>query len=51
MMGPQQDAQSALFYDFSIEDHVPFDHILRAIDCVIDLSSVRTENPGAIIPH
>lgn len=41
MMGPRQDAQSALFYDFSIEDHVPCDHILRAIEGVIDLSSVR----------
>jgi len=42
MMGPRQEAQSALFYDFSIEDHVPIDHVLRAIDRVIDLSSVRT---------
>ena len=42
MMGPRQEAQSALFYDFSIEDHVPTDHVLRAIDGVIDLSSVRT---------
>jgi transposase len=41
MMGPRQEAQSALFYDFSIEDHVPTDHVLRAIDGVIDLSSVR----------
>lgn len=42
MMGLRQEAQSALFYDFSIEDHVPGDHVLRAIDGVIDLSSVRT---------
>lgn len=41
MMGPHQEAQSALFYDFSIEDHVPADHVLRTIDGVIDLSSVR----------
>lgn len=41
MMGPRQEAQSALFYDFSIEDHVPCDHVLRAIDGVIDLSGVR----------
>ena len=41
MLGPKQEAQSALFYDFSIEDHVPYDHILRAIDGVIDLSGVR----------
>lgn len=42
MMGPCQEAQTALFYDFSIEDQVPVDHVLRAIDGVIDLSSVRT---------
>jgi len=41
MMGRRQEAQSALFYDFSIDDHIPTDHILRAIDGVIDLSSVR----------
>ena len=41
MMGPLQEAQNALFYDFSIEAHVPRDHVLRAIDGVIDLSSVR----------
>ena len=42
MMGQRQEAQSALFHDFSIEDHIPADHVLRAIDGVIDLSSVRT---------
>ncbi|RBW50334.1 IS5/IS1182 family transposase, partial [Phaeobacter gallaeciensis] len=42
MMGSRQEAQSALFYDFSIEGHVPTDHVLRAIDGVVDLSSVRT---------
>lgn len=42
MMGPRQEAQSTLFYDFSVEDHVPTDHVLRAIDGVVDLSSVRT---------
>ncbi len=38
MMGPKQIAQSALFYEFSIEDHVPPDHLLRAMDRFIDLS-------------
>ena len=28
MMGPKQEAQGALFYEFSIEDHVPQDHLL-----------------------
>ena len=41
MMGPRQEAQTALFYDFSIEAHVPRDHVLRAIGGVIDLSCVR----------
>ena len=26
MLGPKQEAQGALFYEFSIEDHVPQDH-------------------------
>lgn len=41
MMGPKQEAQSSLFYDFSREDHVPQDHLLRSIDCFVDLSSLR----------
>lgn len=41
MMGPKQEAQGALFYEFSIEDHVPQDHLLRAMDRFVDLSDVR----------
>jgi len=41
MMGPRQKAQSALFYDFSIEDHVPKDYLLRSIDRFVDLSDLR----------
>ncbi len=41
MMGPRQEAQGALFYEFSIEDHVPRDHLLRSIDRFVDLSGVR----------
>ncbi len=41
MMGPKQEAQPALFYDFSLEDHVPQDHPLRSIDRFVDLSSIR----------
>jgi transposase len=41
MMGPKQVAQGALFYEFSIEDHVPQDHLLRAMDRFVDLSAVR----------
>ena len=41
MMGPRQVAQGALFYEFSIEDHVPSDHPLRRIDRFVDLSEIR----------
>ena len=34
-------AQEALFYEFSLERHVPADHLLRAIDRVVDLSGLR----------
>ena len=42
MIGPRQEAQAALFYEFSLEDHVPQDHLLRSIDRFVDLSSIRT---------
>ena len=41
MMGPKQEAQAALFYEFSLEDHVPQDHLLRSIARFVDLSSIR----------
>ncbi len=40
-MGPKQEAQGALFYEFSLEDHVPQDHLLRSIDWFVNLSSIR----------
>lgn len=53
MMGPRQESQPELFYEFSLEDHVPQDHLLRAIDRFVDLSGIRqhlynsTAIPGA----
>ena len=41
MMGPKQEAQAALFCEFSLEDHVPQDHLLRSIDRFADLSNIR----------
>jgi len=41
MMGERRVAQEALFYEFSLERHVPADHLLRAIDRVMDLSGLR----------
>src|ERR1700739_1369529 len=42
MMGERQVQQDALFYEFSLERHVPEKHLLRAIDRFVDLSGVRT---------
>ncbi|KUP94665.1 hypothetical protein TRIHO_05910 [Tritonibacter horizontis] len=42
MMGPRQEAQPALFYEFSLEDHIPQYHLLRSIDRFVDLSGIRT---------
>ena len=42
MMGPRQVDQAALFYEFSLERHVPAAHLLRAIDRFVDLSDVRS---------
>lgn len=41
MMGPKQEARAALFYEFSLEDHVPQDHLLRSIDRFVDLNGIR----------
>ena len=41
MMGERQVDQAALFYEFSLEQHVPADHLLRLIDRFVDLSDVR----------
>jgi transposase len=41
MMGESRVGQEALFYKFSLERHVPADHLLRSIDRFVDLSGVR----------
>ncbi|MGI9244787.1 MAG: transposase, partial [Verrucomicrobiales bacterium] len=41
MMRPRQEAQAALFYEFSLEDYVPQDHLVRSIDRFVDLSGIR----------
>jgi transposase len=41
MMGERQARQDALFYEFSLERHVPERHLLRAIDRFVDLDGVR----------
>jgi transposase len=42
MMGPRQIDLAALFYEFSLERHVPATHLLRSIDRFVDLSEVRS---------
>src|SRR6187455_3223040 len=43
MMGHQQFEQAALFYEFSLERHVPPDHLLRSIDRFVALGELRRE--------
>ena len=43
MMGARRVEQSELFYDFSLDQHVPGDHSLRSIDRFVDLSKVRRD--------
>ncbi|MEO0624810.1 MAG: hypothetical protein AAF183_21795 [Pseudomonadota bacterium] len=47
MMGPRQVAQGSLFYGFSIDDHVPQDHLVRRLDRYLDLSEIR----GFLAPY
>ena len=59
MMGQLPPDQNALFYDFCLEKHVPSDHLLRRIDILLDLSSLRehladfysTTGPPSIDPE
>ena len=43
MMGERRSGQEALFYEFSLERHVPADHLLRSIDRFVDLDGLRCE--------
>ena len=43
MMGHRQVEQAALFYEFSLERHVPADHLLRSIDRFVELGELRRE--------
>jgi len=43
MMGRLESTQDKFFYDFSLEDHVPTDHLLRRVDGVLDLGWLRYE--------
>jgi transposase len=43
MMGERQSDQPELFYGFSLERHVPADHLLRSIDRFVDLGDIRAQ--------
>ncbi len=43
MMGEPRSGQDALFYEFSLERHVPSDHLLRSIGRFVELDGVRGE--------
>jgi len=43
MMGHRRVEQAALFYEFSLEKHVPGDHLLRSIDRFVELGELRRE--------
>ena len=45
-MGQQSGNQERLFYSFSLEDHVPADHLLRGVDCFLDLRELRQHLAG-----
>jgi len=43
MMGERTVSQEPLFYEFSLERHVPADHLLRSVDRFVDLSGIREQ--------
>jgi transposase len=43
MMGHRQVDQASLFYEFSLERHIPNDHLLRSIDRFVDLQRIRRD--------
>jgi hypothetical protein len=40
MMGVQE-TPARLFYDFCLDEHILFDHLLRGIDRDLDLANLR----------
>ena len=43
MMGDRRIGQEALFYEFSLERHVPETHLLRSIDRFVELDGLRRD--------
>ena len=51
MMGHRQVEQAALFYEFSLERHVPADHLLRSIDRFVELGGLLQELAAFAVPQ
>jgi hypothetical protein len=45
MMGERQVQQDALFYEFSLERHVPAEHLLRSVDRFVELDGCGANWP------
>src|SRR6476660_5188364 len=43
MTAHRQVEQAALFYEFSLEKHIPTDHLLRSVDRFVDLAEIRRD--------
>src|ERR1700675_4054974 len=43
MMGERTGSQGQFFYNFNLDEQVPADHLLRNINAVLDLSTLRSE--------
>jgi hypothetical protein len=50
-MGHRQVEQAELFYEFSLEKHIPPDHLLRSIDRFVEFSELRRELAGFSRAH
>ena len=51
MMGDRKVQQDALFYEFSLERHVPEKHLLRAIDALSNSAAFEhTWRPSTVKP-
>ncbi len=43
MMAERRRPRGSLFDEFRLEDHVPADHLIHAIDRLFDLSGIRRD--------
>ena len=51
MMGDRLVMQESLFYQFRLNDHVPDNHMLRAIDRFLDVEATRAIRKPRLAPQ